>query len=170
MDDALESWDKDTYYEYKPLVEEVNHEILHIQTELGEDDARDGLMELQPGISPTLSVSEEAPSSILQPPNSFIEPRRPPRWDRRNFTPGAWERIQLSPSWQREMAKRRMRAAAARKEAEDKFAQSIAESAAESERRVATISAEESTHVAALSGFVDMQLKERARGSFLHGI
>ena len=170
IDEARESWDEDAYDKYKPRLEEVNHELLHLQTELGEDDARDGLMELQPGISPTLSVSKEAPSSILRPPNSFIELRRPPLWDSSNFTPDAWKRIQQSPSWQREMAKRRMRAAAARKEAEDKFAQSIAKSAAESERRVATISPEEAIHLVVLSGFVDMQLKERARGSFLPDI
>ena len=166
IDEAFDSWDMDAYYKYKPRLEKVIRELLHLQTELGEYDARNGVMESQFVISPTLSVSEDAPSSILRPPNSFIEPRRPPRWVSSNFTPDAWERIQQSPSWQREMAERRRRAVAARKEAEDKFAQSIAES----ERRVATISAEESTHVAALSGFVDMQLKERSRGSFLPDI
>ena len=166
--EARESWDEDAYDKYKSRLEEVNHELLHLQTELGEYDARDGVMELQPGISPTLSVSEVAPSSILRPPNSFIEPQRPPRWVSSNFTPDAWKRILQSPSWQREMEKQRMRAAAARKEAEDKFAQSIAKSAAEAERRAATISAEESIHLAVLDHYVKKQLK--MKDSFLPDI
>tara|TARA_Y100001958_G_scaffold159766_1_gene163110 strand:- start:6951 stop:7565 length:615 start_codon:yes stop_codon:yes gene_type:complete len=158
LEEALDSFDRHAHEKYQRRLVKVNHQLLHLDTELRALDAQNERIESQfvmifPS-RPTLSVSEDAPSSILRPPNSFIEPRRPPRWDPSNFTPDAWKRIQQSPSWQREVAARK----------------AAAKSAAESERRVATISAEESIHVAALSGVVDMQLKERARGSFLPDI
>ena len=173
LEEALDSFDRHAHDKYQRRLVKVNHQLLHLDTELRALDAQNERIESQfvmiSPFQPTLSVSEESPSSILR-SNSFIEPRRPPRWDSSNFTPDAWKRIQQSPSWQHEEVRRRRRAVAAKKEAEDKFIHSIAESAAESERRVATISAEESIHVAALSGVVDMQLKERARGSFLPDI